>query len=111
LGRDASAMAKFTVSPEAREDLDEIYAYIFEDDPDAADRVLEAALSTFAALGGMPSLGRIRIYGHSELSGLRSFGVEGFRNYVIFYRIVSEGVEIVRVVHGTRDSDAMFSAD
>ena len=104
-------MAKFTVSPEAREDLDEIYAYIFEDDPDAADRVLEAALSTFAALGGMPSLGQIRIFGHSELSGLRSFGVEGFRNYVIFYRIVSEGVEIVRVLHGARDLDAMFSAD
>ena len=55
-------MAKFTVSPEAREDLDEIHAYIFEDDPDAADRVLEAALSAFAALGGMPGLGRIRIF-------------------------------------------------
>ena len=104
-------MAKFTVSPEAREDLDEIYAYIFEDDPDAADRVLEAALSTFAALGGTPGQGRIRIFEHSELCGLRSFGVEGFRNYVIFYRIVSEGVEIVRVLHGARDLDAMFSAD
>jgi plasmid stabilization system protein ParE len=49
-------MAKFTASPEAREDLDEIHGYIFEDDPDASDRVLEAALSTFAALGRMPGL-------------------------------------------------------
>jgi len=104
-------MANFTVSPEAREDLDEIHAYISEDDLEAADRVLEAALSTFATLAGMPGMGRPRTFKHSELSGLRSFRIDGFRNYLIFYRVVSDGVEIVRVLHGARDLDVLFSDD
>ena len=104
-------MAEFTVSPEALEDLDEIHAYISEDDLEAADRVLEAALSTFAALARMPGMGRPRTFQHSELSDLRSFRVNGFRNHLIFYRVVSDGVAIVRVLHGARDLDALFADD
>ncbi len=33
------------------------------------------------------------------------------QNYLIFYRAASEGVEIVRVLHGARDLDALFSDD
>jgi plasmid stabilization system protein ParE len=73
-------MAKFRVSPEAREDLDQIHAYISDDNPDMADRVLEAALSTFALLAKMPGMGQPRVFKHSELSGLRSFRVDRFPN-------------------------------
>ena len=104
-------MARFTVSPEAEHDLDEIHAYIFGDNPDAADRVLEAALATFEDLAKMPGMGRPRTFTHSGLSGLRSFRIEGFRNHLIFYRPVTDGVEIVRVLHGARDLDALFSED
>jgi len=104
-------MAKFTVSPEAREDLDQIHAYISEGNPEAADRVLEAAISTFATLAKMPGMGRSRIFTHSELSGLRSFRVDGFRDFLIFYRPGDDGVEVVRVLHGARDLDALFSDD
>lgn len=54
----ASTVANFFVSPEAREDLDQIHAYISEDNPEAANRVLEAALATFEDLAGMPGMGR-----------------------------------------------------
>lgn len=47
-------------------------------------------------------MGRLR----DELTeGLRSFPVG---RYVIFYRIVQDGVEIVRVLHGARDLDSIF---
>ncbi len=38
-------------------------------------------------------------------SGLRSFPVG---NYLILYRPTDYGVEIVRVVHGSRDIEALF---
>ena len=104
-------MAEFSVSPAAREDLDQIHAFISQDNPEAADRVLAAALSTFAAVARMPGIGRPRAFGLSELSGLRSFRVDGFRNYLIFYRLVTEGVEIVRVLHAARNLDALFADD
>lgn len=104
-------MAKFGFSPEAREDLDQIHAYISEDNPEVADRVLEAALSTFATLAKMPGMGQPRVFKHSELSGLRSFRVDGFQNYLIVYRPGDDGVEVVRVLHGARDLDALFSDD
>lgn len=30
-------------------------------------------------------------------------------NYVIFYRPIGDGIEIVRVLHGARDIDAAFT--
>lgn len=104
-------MAKFTLSPAAQEDLDQIHAYISEDNPEAADRVLEAALATFQDLARMPDMGRPRIFKHSELSGIRSLRVAGFRNYLVFYRSEAGGVSIVRVLHGARDLDALFGED
>lgn len=104
-------MGRFTVSPEALGDLDEIHAYISADNPDAADQVLEAALATFEALGKMPGMGRRRAFRHSDLRHLRSFAVEGFRSYLIFYRAQNNGVEIVRVLHGAWDLDTLFSED
>jgi toxin ParE1/3/4 len=42
------------------------------------------------------------------LSGLRSVVVA---RYVVFYRLTSDAVQIVRVLHGSRDIDPIFSTD
>ena len=58
----------------------------------------------FRHLASHPNLGRSR----DELAeGLRSFPVG---RYVIFYRAIPEGVEIVRVLHGSRDLNAIFTS-
>ena len=99
---------KFVLAPAARDDLDEIHAYIAADNPDAADRVQEAAFTTFAWLGELPHLGRFRRFQNPLLTDLRSFGVSGYSNYLIFYRVRADAVEIVRVMHGAQDFDAIF---
>lgn len=38
-------------------------------------------------------------------AGLRSFPVG---RYVIFYRPLQDGIDVVRVLHGTRDLEAVF---
>jgi toxin ParE1/3/4 len=82
--------------------LDEIWYYIAKDDLDAADRFIRAIVSRFAGLASMPNMGTQR----EELSpGLRSFPL---RNYIIFYRPMEKGVEIVRVLHGARNLPPLF---
>lgn len=99
---------KFVLAPAARDDLDEIHAYIAADNLDAADRVQEAAFTTFALLGQTPGLGRVRPFRNSLLTDLRSFGVSGYPNYVVFYRVRADAVEIIRVLQGAQDFDAIF---
>ena len=95
-------MNSYRVSGEARSDLDEIWSYIAQDNPDAADKLVQAIISRFPKLASMPELGRPR----EELSsGLRSFPVG---RYIIFYRKSKSGVEIVRVLHGARDFPPLF---
>ena len=95
-------MKQFRVSDVARSDLDEIWLYIAQDNLDAADKLIHAIVSRFTKLAVMPLIGRQR----EELSPrLRSFPVS---RYVIFYRLIEDGIEIVRVLHGARDFPPLF---
>lgn len=95
-------MNQIRVSDEAKADLDEIWLYIAQDNPDAADKYIRAVVSRFPTLASMPLMGRQR----EELSPrLRSFPVG---RHVIFYRPLDNGVEIARVLDGARDLPALF---
>jgi toxin ParE1/3/4 len=95
-------MNLYRVSDEARADLDEIWFYIAQDNPEAADKFIRAVVSRFPKLASMPYMGRQR----EELSPrLRSFPVG---RYVIFYRPMDNGVEIARVLDGARDFPPLF---
>jgi toxin ParE1/3/4 len=90
-------MSHYRVSDTARSDLEEIWAYIAEDNVEAADRFIGVIISRFPKLAAMPEMGRLR----RELRPhLRSFPVG---RYLIFYRPMVNCVEIVRVLHGARD--------
>ena len=95
-------MNQYRVSEAARSDLDEIWFYIAQDNPDAADKFIGLLVSRFPTLASMPDIGRKR----EELSpGLRSIPVG---RYVIFYRPMENGVEIARALHGARDFPPLF---
>ena len=96
-------MGQVLRTAEARADLLEIWVYIAEDNIVAADRVLSAIDLKCKELTESPNLGRVR----SDLAlSLRSV-VEG--NYVIFYRIKDNDIQIVRVLHGSRDLRRIFN--
>jgi len=91
--------------PFARSDLTEIWDYIADDNETRADAFVDLIDQKFQELARHPNMGRAR----DELAeGLRSFPVG---RHVIFYRVVPEGVEIVRILHGSRDLNAIFSPD
>lgn len=79
--------------------------YIAADSRAAADQLLARIARQSERLAATPGIGRRR----PELSqNVRSFAVG---NYVLFYREVAGGIEIVRVVHGRRELAAVFHAD
>jgi toxin ParE1/3/4 len=88
--------------PQAITDLAEIWDYIADDSEGRADTFIDLLDRKIHALVRRPNIGRAR----EELAeGLRSFPVG---RYIIFYRAVPKGIEIVRVLHGARDLETIF---
>jgi toxin ParE1/3/4 len=89
--------------PLARSDLAEIWDYIADDNERRADAFVDLIDRKFQELARHPNMGLSR----EELGeGLRSFPVG---RYVIFYQVIPGGVEIIRVLHGSRDLNAIFN--
>ena len=97
-------MPTLTVSPLAEEDLEEIWSFIAERDAEAADRLIDEITGRFDHLLAYPEAGRAR---HELLVNLRSLPV---KRYVIFYQLTDDGVEIFRVLHGSRDVQGEFDS-
>jgi toxin ParE1/3/4 len=90
-------VGKVRYTRQAREDLLEIWEWIAADRPATADRVYDAIRKRCASLRHRSQLGRPR----PEIGeGARSLVIE---RLVAFYRIVEDGVQVVRIVDGARD--------
>lgn len=92
------------LSDAAEADLVEITEFIARQDPGAAARLLDHCFDRFEMFVRQPLIGES--CNHLAV-GLRQFPVG---NYVIFYRIAETTgvIEIVRVLHGARDLDAVM---
>jgi toxin ParE1/3/4 len=94
---------RLSIAPRASFDLDEHFAYIAENNFDAAVRFFDSARQTFAKIAQTPGIGRRCEVENPRLAGLRKWAVSGFENYLIFYLDRGEIVEIVRILHAARD--------
>ena len=88
---------------QAKADLLEIADYIAADNPEAAEAFLDAAEATFAFIASLPSVGRTFRFQSPAAEGMRVWRVEGFERYLIVYCTVEDRIDIVRVLHGSRD--------
>jgi toxin ParE1/3/4 len=89
----------------AEKDLDDIWFHIAVDNPDAADRVLDAINERCALLAQHTRMGRAR----PELAPDLRSSPSG--RYVLYYRPDAEGIELVRVLDGAREVNALFDSD
>ena len=89
-------------SDRAHRDLLQIYNYIAERNPRAAENLLKNLDAKLKTLAHFPFIGRDR---SSLAPGLRSFVVHP---YVVFYLVESDKVTLVRVIDGRRDIDEEF---
>jgi toxin ParE1/3/4 len=84
------------VSPAAREDIRDIYAYYAERNPDAAGRVVKAVLDAIYGLARFPLIGRQGVKPGTRERILTRYP------YKVVYEIREEVVEIDRVLHSAR---------
>jgi len=98
-------MPQVTRRPLAETDILEIWDYIADDSLTAADRWVDRLDEQFRVLATQPAMGRAR---DGLAPGVRSFP---FGRYVIFYVPLDDGIDVVRVLHGARDIDAVFNPE
>jgi toxin ParE1/3/4 len=99
---------KIIIQPQAERDIDEYYYYIAQTDRAQAMQFFDAARQTFAQLARMPGLGRVYITGEADLLDIHRWFVKGFKNHLIFYRFDAVAIEIIRVIDGRRDLQAIL---
>ena len=98
-------MARVTRRPLAAADILDIWDHIAEDSLDQADRWVDKLDEKLRLIATQPLMGRAR---HELAADLRSFP---FGRYVIFYRPANTGVQVLRVLHQSRDLRTIFPGD
>jgi toxin ParE1/3/4 len=90
-------MGQLVFSPLAEADLGELLDFIARDKPDAALTFVQTIREVCTVLADNPQMGELR---PDIAAGIRAFTV---RNEIIFFRQVSDGIQVARVIHGARD--------
>jgi toxin ParE1/3/4 len=95
-------MPQVLLTADAEESRIEIWRYVAQDSPDAADRLLERIDEKCRLYATQPRMGSPR----PDLGqDVRCFPVG---KYVVIYRLIADGIVVLLVVHGARDIPAVF---
>jgi toxin ParE1/3/4 len=95
-------MSRYVINILASRDLNEIADYFAENNLEAGDLFFRAFNRKCQQLVAFPNSGKSYATIRPDLRGL---SLEG---YIIFYRILEDGIEILRVVSGRRDFPSVF---
>lgn len=98
-------MPHYILADSANDDIDEILSVIVTDNESAAWNWYTKLHEKFGILAQSPRIGRVR----DDL--LPSAYMFPFGNYLIFYRIVPVGIQVVHVAHSSRDVRHTLSGD
>ncbi len=81
----------------SRLDYAEIWSYVAVHSPNAADQLVDRFDAILSTIASLPEMGR----SVDELApNLRSFPIG---SYLVFYRPIVDGIQLIRVIHGARD--------
>ena len=80
----------------AADQLEQVYDYIAQTNPNAAEETTQHIIDTTEMLGGHPAAGR-----RGRVPGTREFIVPGTR-FVVVYAVRKETLLILAVYHGAR---------
>jgi toxin ParE1/3/4 len=93
----------------AEEDLDQIEDYIAAHDPAAAARVRAAIVQQSLQLGNTPEKGTaLKEPRSNQEIGVRLWPVSRYRSYLVLYRVESERIRVLRILHAAQDWTRFF---
>jgi len=79
----------------ASQDIEEIFDYLDEQNEMVAERFYDAVETTVQQLLRSPNLGERCRFRNLATKGMRVWQVDGFSNYLIFYRPSGNGLQIL----------------
>jgi plasmid stabilization system protein ParE len=91
-------MPAYVLSPDALQDLQDIWDFIASDSVRAADKLEDQFFDAFERLARRPRMGHTR----SDLTH-RDMRFWPVGSYLIVYRSIPTALQIVAVLHGARD--------
>ena len=95
-------MSEYIISQPAIRDLESISSHFAEVNIEAGENFLQGFSKRCKQLASFPNSGR----SYDDIqAGLRGLPLEG---YVILYRVINDGIEIVRVASGRQDLQSLF---
>jgi len=97
---------KVVLTRSAESDLLEIGNWIADDNPTRAATFLEELREACNRLADTPKA-------HPLVEGYKALGIRRrvFENYLVFYRIGPTNIEVLHILHGARDYEAILFAD
>jgi toxin ParE1/3/4 len=96
-------MSCYLISPSASRDLNAIAEYYLERNVEAGEKIFARFNQKCKNLVQFPKIGKSYTYIKPDLRGIPLNG------YIIFYRVINDGVEILRVVSGRQNLEVLFS--
>ena len=97
---------KVRLARSAKADLSAIADWIGEDNPQRAASFVRELYERCMSLAHRPK--RFPVARHVESVAVRKLS---HRDYLIFYAVLDDQVEIIHIIHGARDWAALFARD
>ena len=99
-------MSSYQFTPQAIADLFDIWSFIAQDNPTAANRVEEAVFRACDFLADSPLAGRRR----KDLTPhpVRFWVVQPYPNYLVVYDPEKKPLQVIRILHNARDLPSLF---
>ncbi len=95
-------MATHHITTPAEKDVLDIWLYIAQDNPAAADRMVDRFTEAYELLAKNPDMGQKL---DQYRPGLRAWSMG---NYLVYFRKTFNDIEIYRVLHGARDAGRLL---
>ena len=98
-------MSRCSIAPSAIRDLDDISDYFLERNIQAGEQLLQEFTKKCRNLATFPTMGKSYSQVRADLRGIPLQG------YIILYRLIDDGLEIVRVVNARQDLESLFEEE
>jgi len=92
----------YSLSAAAIQDLNELCDYIAQNQPQAAHRIFDNIRQRCKLLAQFPNMGKSYNRLSQDLKGAL------IEDYIIFYYPKQDGIDVVQIVGGCRDLEALF---
>lgn len=94
--------------PAALRDIEECFVHIADNDLDIGVTFLVAIEDSLERIAEFPFIGKAKEFQNEKFTTVRMWPVKGFETYLIFYSVYESSIDVVRVLHGSRDIASLF---